>query len=149
MRDGTPVIQYNEMSEFKVLRTSPATIVNLQQFTKHAESGAPLHAENGFIKIFPGEGERRVEASYSHPFGMNEFEFGKITANSLTLAASEEHHFQRPELTATAEEKARQVTYVLRQYNLTEDGKINFTLHLGVGGDEPKLHLQGTLTRQS
>ena len=87
---------YNERSEFKVLRTSPCTIVNVQQFTKHAETQAPLHAENGFFKIFPANadtGAARVEASYSHPFGMNEFEFGELTPNKLTLVASEEHHF--------------------------------------------------------
>jgi len=141
IKDGTPVVEYKEMSEFKVLRTSPATIVNLQQFTKHSESGNPLHAENGFIKIFPGESERRVEASYSHPFGMNEFELGQITANTLTLKACEEHHFQRPQVTTETEAKARQVTHVHREYTLTEDGKIDFTMFLGVGGNEPKLHL--------
>jgi hypothetical protein len=59
-----------------------------------------MHAENGFLKIFPVKtetGAHRAEASYSHPFGMNEFEFGscgKVGEDSiLTLAASEEHHF--------------------------------------------------------
>ena len=73
---------YNERSEFKVLRNSPATIVNVQQFTKHAQTGMPLHAENGFFKVFPQKDENqfcKVEASYSHPFGMNEFEFGQLT----------------------------------------------------------------------
>ena len=81
--------QYLEMSEFKVLKTSPVTIVNVQQFTKHLESGAPLHAENGFFKIFPSKSDDgdvcTVEASYSHPFGMNEFEFGTLSANTLSL----------------------------------------------------------------
>ena len=86
---------YSEMSEFKVLRTEPATIVNVQQFTKHAETQKPLHAENGFFKILAAnsEGSQKVEASYSHPFGMNEFEFGHLTANQLTLTADQEHHF--------------------------------------------------------
>ena len=54
-----------------------------------------MHAENGFFKIFPGaDGQaRRVEASYSHPFGMNEFEFGELTADKLVLKATEERHF--------------------------------------------------------
>ena len=56
-----------------------------------------MHAENGFLKIFPLKDEniapRKVQASYSHPFGMNEFEFGEITADTLTLAATEERHF--------------------------------------------------------
>ena len=101
-------LPYIEISEFKVLRTSPAVIVNVQQFTKHAENGTPLHAENGFFKVKPGDGESRaVEASYSHPFGMNEFEFGQITANSLTLEANEEHHFQRPHVTDASDTDAK------------------------------------------
>lgn len=59
-----------------------------------------MHAENGFLKIFPAKTEKgsyRVEASYSHPFGMNEFEFGTCgqsgDTSMLVLAASEEHHF--------------------------------------------------------
>jgi len=35
-----------------------------------------MHAENGFLKIFPGNG--KVEASYSHPFSLNEFEYGSF-----------------------------------------------------------------------
>jgi len=38
-----------------------------------------MHAENGFLKIFAAKteaGSYLAEASYSHPFGMNEFEFG-------------------------------------------------------------------------
>lgn len=100
-------VPYVETSEFRVLKTSPATIVNVQQFTKHAENGNPLHAENGFFKVKPGDESREVEASYSHPFGMNEFEFGQITANSLTLEASEEHHFQRPQATDDSDENAK------------------------------------------
>jgi hypothetical protein len=59
-----------------------------------------MHAENGFLKIFAAKtetGAHRAEASYSHPFGMNEFEFGTCSQEDdvsiLTLAASEEHHF--------------------------------------------------------
>jgi hypothetical protein len=151
IKDGIPIVQYKEMSEFKVLKTVPATIVNLQQFTKHAESNAPLHAENGFLKIFPaatGEQGRRVEASYSHPFSMNEFEFGEITTTSLTLTASEEFHFQRPQQVATDDaQKARQVTHVRRNYTLVDKDEINFTVYLGIGYAEAKLHLQGTLHR--
>ena len=49
-----------------------------------------MHAENGFLKIFP---DHRCEASFSHPFSMNEFEFGTSTPESLTLIADQEHHF--------------------------------------------------------
>ena len=82
---------------------------------------------------------------------MNEFEFGELTGTKLTLRAWEERHFQRPnEVDATnVEAKAKQVTQIVREYNLVEDGNaIEFTIHLGVGGREPELHLQGKLQKQ-
>lgn len=48
-------IPYLEDSLFKVLRQAPAIVINVQQYTKHAENGNPMHAENGFMKIFPGK----------------------------------------------------------------------------------------------
>ena len=96
VKEGTEGIPYAETLEFKVLRTTPAVVINVQSFTKHAKNGNPMHAENGFIKVLPGaEGKRSVEASYSHPFGLNEFEYGVLEGNSLTLEASEEACFQR------------------------------------------------------
>ena len=47
-----------------------------------------MHAESGFLKVMPGEtAERKVVASYSHIFGMNEFEFGTINADTLHIKA--------------------------------------------------------------
>ena len=94
-------IPYKEMTEFKVIKTEPAILINYQQFTKHGENGNPMHAENGFWKIFPkqADGLRKVEASFSHPFSVNEFEHGHLgkqteTGNVfLTMGATEEYHF--------------------------------------------------------
>ena len=93
LKDGTDGIPYMESLEFKVLRTEPAIVINVQSFTKHAQNGNPMHAENGFIKVLPGEGKRSVEASYSHPFGLNEFEYGILEENTLTLEATDESCF--------------------------------------------------------
>ena len=110
-----------------------------------------MHAENGFLKIFPLKDEniapRKVQASYSHPFGMNEFEFGEITADTLTLAATEERHFQRPADPATAEAKAKQVTGIRREYRLAGEGHITFQMFLAVGGGDLQLHLEGELRK--
>jgi len=48
-----------------------------------------MHAENGFLKVFPkDDGAHKVQASFSHPFGMNEFEFGQFDSeNQITLIA--------------------------------------------------------------
>ena len=46
-------LTYLVETTFTLLRTEPAIVINLQQNTKHAESGAPMQAENGFVKILP------------------------------------------------------------------------------------------------
>ena len=69
-------IEYNETVEFKICKTEPVVLFMYSQGTSHKVSGKPMHAENGFLKIFPGNG--KVEASYSHPFSLNEFEYGSF-----------------------------------------------------------------------
>ena len=110
-----------------------------------------MNTENGFFKIKPGDVSRAVEASYSHSFGMNEFEFGHLTSNSLTLEASEERHFQRSQVTDTADADAmaNKVTSIRREYRLTKDATISFKIYIGVGGQEPQMHLQGELSKIS
>ena len=147
-------IPYVEETNFKILRQSPCLLFNIQQYTKHAESGNPMHAENGFLKIFAAKtdaGSYKAEASYSHPFGMNEFEFGTCGQNGdqsvLVLTASEEHHFQRPKVTSEETEKAKQVTYLRREYKRIGN-TLNYEVYMGVGGAEPYLHLQAKLEKQ-
>ena len=84
-------IPYKECSNFKAIKTTPqCTVVNYQQFTKHAETENPMHAENGFLKVFT---DGKAQVALSHPFGMNEFEMGEWTDDKLTLVADQEHHF--------------------------------------------------------
>ena len=116
-----------------------------------------MHAENGFLKIFPAKTESggyKAEASYSHPFGMNEFEFGSCSkANEsgdesiLVLTASEEAHFQRPKITTDENEKAKQVTYLRREFK-RHGNTLSYEVYMGVGGGEPYLHLKATLEKQ-
>ena len=44
-----------------------------------------MHAENGFLKIFPN---KKAQASFSHPFDLNEFEFGSLENDKVILEAS-------------------------------------------------------------
>ena len=71
-------IPYNEILEFKLIKTEPALVFNVQQFTKHAQKGTPMHAENGFLKVMP---DGKCLASYSHPFNLNEYEYGSYEAS--------------------------------------------------------------------
>ena len=89
---------YNESSTFKIIKTEPALVINWQQFTKHAEKGTGLHAENGFLKIMPkfeeGHGWK-AELMLSHPFGVNECCVGHFDpeTNKVTVSASKPEHF--------------------------------------------------------
>ena len=135
-------IEYLEQTTFKLLRSEPAIVINCQQFTKHKETGAPLHAENGFIKILPtkDDGVRPVEMMLSHPFSLNEFEYGTYSDNKLEVESSKPEHFQRGK---TA--KGKQTTGFKRIYWLNEKGNLCYKMFLGVDGAEPYEHLNGEL----
>mmetsp|Transcript_23428 Transcript_23428/g.59862 ORF Transcript_23428/g.59862 Transcript_23428/m.59862 type:complete len:170 (-) Transcript_23428:89-598(-) len=143
-------IKYNEVSTFTLLRTEPAVIVNWQQFTKSADSGAPMHAENGFLKILPmpaGDSAHKAELLLSHPFGVNEmytnatFDFGSQT---LTCEASDKDgSFQRSPFA-----KGRQTTSVKRVYRLEGD-KLVYDMYLGVEGAEQQHHLHCEMVKDS
>ena len=90
-------VPYSENLEIKMLKSEPVFVFNVQSFTKHAEKGHPMHAENGFIKLKPhgaaGDMHFMAEAQYSHPFGLNEFETGQYKDGEMTLATQGPHHF--------------------------------------------------------
>jgi hypothetical protein len=101
-----------------------------------------LHSENGFIKILPtkDDGVRPVEMMLSHPFSLNEFEYGAYSDNKLEVESSKPEHFQRGN---TA--KGKQTTGFKRIYWLNEKGHLCYKMFLGVDGAEPYEHLNGEL----
>ena len=89
-------IDYHEVLTFRLLKQEPAIVIATQSFTwtfDEAGQKKPLHSEGGYIKLLPPLGAEplKVEASYSHPFSLNEFEYGTYSSNSLDLELSEEH----------------------------------------------------------
>jgi len=132
-----------------LLKTEPCILLNYQQYTKHAETAKPMHAENGFWKVFnPGaDGVRKVQASFSHPFSLNEFEHGSVGQHEgramITMSATTEN-FQRP---AGAEPQAKMTTAVKREFWLDQDNCLNYKLYLGVNGAEPYHHLSSKLCK--
>lgn len=55
-----------------------------------------MHAENGFLKILPpkdGASGRPVELMLSHPFSLNEFEYGNYTQDRLLVESNKPEHF--------------------------------------------------------
>jgi len=90
------------------------------------------------------DGGSKTEAMYSHPFSLNEFEYGVFDdANGkLILSNNLEKHFQRGD---TA--KGKQVSALRREYWLNETGNLCYKLYMGIDGKEPELHLEAELTR--
>ena len=84
-----------------------------------------------------------MEASYSHPFSLNEFEYGTYSENSLDLELSEEHiqlgKYAKP---------GQQMTAFTRHYELTEDGLLSYKMYLKMEGGEFFHHLDGLLQRE-
>ena len=75
-----------------------------------------MHTENGFVKVFSGEDKKSAEACYSHPFGMNEIEYGTLEDNTLILEASDESNFQRSK-SGSNSAQAMKVTGIWRKFS--------------------------------
>mmetsp|Transcript_42024 Transcript_42024/g.78066 ORF Transcript_42024/g.78066 Transcript_42024/m.78066 type:complete len:169 (+) Transcript_42024:44-550(+) len=142
-------VEYLETSTFLLLKSEPAIVINWQQFTKHAETLKPMHAENGFLKILPKPDEaevKKAELMLSHPFSVNEyyksgqFDFAQ---NIFECAAETEDCFQRgPSATGKSATGSRRV------YKLTEDGKLVYDMFLRTDSDEFVHHLHCELEKQ-
>lgn len=136
-------VLYEENLNIDLMRTEPCHMFNWQQYTKHAVNGNKMHAENGFLKIF---GNGKAQASFSHPFDLNEFEFGSVEGHQLTLEATQDQHFQRAQ-EPTEDKKAKMVTYLKRVYTRKGD-TLECDTWLGVAGGEPKHHLHSVLEKK-
>jgi len=141
-------VAYAETSTFAILKRTPqATVVAYEQRTRHAATGAPMHAENGFLKILAGDSPQRAELALSHPFSVNEM-YARATLDSAAKvfeaeATEADGSFQRG---PTA--RGAKATTVRRKYALAADGAtLIYDLYLGVDGAAPKHHLHCEMTR--
>ena len=152
--------EYHEVLEFKVISDDLDTVLNYQQTLHDVLEGKAIHAENGFWRIAPLEGEeglRAVESQFSHPFGLNEFSFGHVgeVAGSglpiVTMHAKETLDFHRPKHGKSKEKhvKGGEVTGLQREYWLDEDGKLNYKTWVGIDGKPLRHQLTGSLTRNT
>jgi len=140
-------IRYKEELLCTLLKSESVVLINVQQFTKHSETGASMHAENGFFKILPsvdvGTGERHVEAMLSHPFSLNEFEFGSCNESKMEICASLPEHFQRGKTS-----KGQVTTGFRRVYFMNDNGNLCYRMYLGINNQEMHLHLEAELSPQ-
>ena len=102
------------------------------------ETGRPLHAEVGFVRV-PSPG--RVEWVLAHPTGITEIQEGTLTVDGTTIEM---------ELTATTiglTASAKDVTALGRSIRVDGD-ELVYTLRLGAVGQPLQHHLGATLHRK-
>ena len=84
-----------------------------------------------------------------HLFSLNEFEQGVLDMHPDLLTVrfvleAKEANFQRP---PGAEKKAKEATYLKREYWFDHEWKLHYNVYLGVDDNEPYHHLKCTLTK--
>ena len=143
---GDKTVDYTETLEFVKIKDEPATIFSVQSYTKKPDSDVHMHTENGFIKVFKGETKREAEANFSHPFGMNEIEYGNLEDDKLELATTDDSCFYRSK---SGEKSAMStaVTGIWRTYSLDKDGSLVFEQYLAKDHGEKKYHIKSVLRK--
>lgn len=139
-QNGEVAIQYNEKLVIKIVRKSSSFVVlDWQQDTQHAETGRPMHTENGFVRIETEDTMENyvVTAGFTHPFPagiLSEMSRGTLIGDKLELSSKD---FQRA---SPDQGKAR--SYV-REYEVTGPNTLSYKHHLN-----EKLHLKCDLKRE-
>jgi hypothetical protein len=109
------------------------------QKTTDAASGAPLHAETGYLRVpCPGD----VELVLAHPSGITEIEVGSYTVDGGTVAL--ETVTTKVGLTPTAKE----VTSLGRRLRVNGD-ELSYSLQMQAVGQPLQHHLSAVLHRNA
>mmetsp|Transcript_10951 Transcript_10951/g.9683 ORF Transcript_10951/g.9683 Transcript_10951/m.9683 type:complete len:170 (+) Transcript_10951:23-532(+) len=144
---GEEKLNYKETLEIKLVKTAPVNIYMITSSTfKNDDSNMALHFETGFIKLLPGdEGSNKVEASFTHPFSVNEFSFGTYThaSKELNVEAKKEN------LMRGNTAQGQMTTGIRREYTVDDSDSLTFKMYLGIDDKEPYHHLTGKLSRVS
>jgi hypothetical protein len=103
------------------------------------ETGRPLHAEVGFVRV-PSPG--RVEWVLAHPTGIAEVQEGTLTIDGTTIV------MELATTTVGLTASAKDVTALGRSIRVDGDDLV-YTLRLGAVGQPLQHHLGATLHRKS
>ncbi len=103
------------------------------QRTSHPDTGAPMHAEVGYLRQ-PGAG--RVELTLAQPNGVVETHAGTIDGTTLRLAST----------TVATTPTAKRVDAVERDI-VVEGDVLTYALRMAAVGEPMTHHLSATLTR--
>ncbi len=110
------------------------------QKTKHADTGLPLHAENGFFRPISGQGSGDIEVVMAHPTGILESLSGSFESDGASLVIT----LRTAAVSGTA--TAVPVSEVTRQIEITGD-VLRYDVAMAAAGQPLTHHLAATLHR--
>ncbi len=131
-----PDFRYNERV---IMTLSPKGFVAYQQSTSHPESGAPMHAETGYLRPVGGG---VIEWVLAQPSGIVEIQQGNVTHDPELGSVVE---FE-PVLVATAP-TAKSVTAIQRSI-IVNQNTLTYRVAMAAVGLPLQHHLSATLDRQ-
>ena len=111
--------------------------VAYSQRTRHPDTGAPMHAETGYLRL-PVAGS--IEIVMAQPTGLAEIYEGAVVSNEGTLVID----VRSTSIGATS--SAKEVTVTERTFSLTGD-ELHYTFRMAAVGQPLQHHLSATLHR--
>ena len=107
------------------------------QRTKHPDTGAPMHAESGFLRV-PGPGS--IEIVMAQPTGLTEIYEGAVVGGDAPLVID----VRSTSIGSTT--SAKEVTVTERTISVTGD-ELHYTFRMAAVGQPLQHHLSATLNR--
>ncbi len=135
---------YPTIAEFDYLERvtftrSPKGFIVYQQTTSHPVTGAPMHAEVGYLRA-PNDVDQ-LELVLVQPTGVTEVHSGAAVVDGGVLKVS----FRSSNVSRTL--TAKRVDEVIRNLTVTSD-HLQYEMHMASVGQPLQLHLTGFLHRE-
>ena len=140
--EGSGTGEYPTIDDFSYLETITFShvgkpFVAYSQRTKHPDTGAPMHAETGYLRV-PRLGS--IEIVMAQPTGLAEIYEGAVVGGDVPLVID----VRSTSIGATS--SAKEVTITERTISVTGD-ELSYTFRMAAVGQPLQHHLSATLRR--
>jgi len=140
--EGSGTGEYPTIDDFSYLETITFShvgkpFVAYSQRTKHPDTGAPMHAETGYLRV-PRLGS--IEIVMAQPTGLAEIYEGAVVGGDVPLVID----VRSTSIGATS--SAKEVTITERTISVTGD-ELSYTFRMAAVGQPLQHHLSATLHR--
>jgi len=140
--EGSGTGEYPTIDDFSYLETITFShvgkpFVAYSQRTKHPDTGAPMHAETGYLRV-PRLGS--IEIVMAQPTGLAEIYEGAVVGGDVPLVID----VRSTSIGATS--SAKEVTITERTISVTGD-QLSYTFRMAAVGQPLLHHLSATLRR--